>query len=128
MSNLKEPPHKFDAFFDDAVKNARMKQILDDIYKNASFKDVELETITPDKRSMTNGEHKFAKVGDEVREYYRIGNDLYYNTLTKVATNNYIQLKITDTDSIIEGQLWYDKSEEKLKFRVSDGVETITSS
>ena len=128
MSNLKEPPLNFDTFFDDDEKNQRMKQILDDLYQNASFKDVQLETITPDKRSMVDGESKFAKVGDEVRKYHRIGNELYYQPLTKVTENNYIKLKETDVDGTIEAQLWYDKSEEKLKFRVSDGVETITSS
>ena len=86
MSNLKEPPLNFDTFFDDDEKNQRMKQILNDLYQNASFKDVELETVTPDKRSMVDGESKFAVVDGDVRKYHRIGNDLYYTTLTKTTT------------------------------------------
>ena len=84
MSNLKQPPLSFDTFFDDDEKNLRMKQVLDDLYKNTSFKDVTLETITPNKDSMIDGETKFAKVGDDVRFYTRLGNDLFYLTLTKV--------------------------------------------
>ena len=128
MSNLKQPPLRFDTFFDDDEKNQRMKQVFDDLYKNTSFKDVTLETITPNKDSMADGESKFARVDDETRRYYRLGNDLYYQVLTKVTTNNYVKLKVTDVDGSITGQLWYDKSENKLKFKTVTAVETITSS
>ena len=128
MSNLKQPPLRFDTFFDDDEKNQRMKQVFDDLYKNTSFKDVTLETITPNKDSMADGESKFAKVDDETRRYYRLGNDLYYQVLTKVTTNNYVKLKVTDVDGAITGQLWYDESENKLKFKTVTAVETITSS
>ena len=128
MSNLKQPPLRFDTFFDDDEKNQRMKQVFDDLYKNTSFKDVTLETITPNKASMTDGESKFAKVDDETRRYYRLGNDLYYQVLTKVTTNNYVKLKVTDVDGAITGQFWYDESENKLKFKTVTAVETITSS
>lgn len=37
-------------------------------------------------------------------------------------------LPITDTDGTVEGSLWYDASEDKLKFKTAAGVETITSS
>jgi len=40
----------------------------------------------------------------------------------------YIKLHITDTDGIAEGQIWYDASENKLKFKTASGVETISSS
>lgn len=36
-------------------------------------------------------------------------------------------LKITDTDGVVEGSIWYDASEDKLKFKTAAGVETITS-
>jgi len=39
----------------------------------------------------------------------------------------YVKLGITDTDGTVEGQLWYDASEDKLKFKTASGVETITS-
>jgi len=39
----------------------------------------------------------------------------------------YITLKITDTDGTVEGQIWYDASEDKLKFKTAAGTETITS-
>jgi len=39
----------------------------------------------------------------------------------------YIVMKITDTDGSVEGSLWYDASEDKLKFKTAAGVETITS-
>lgn len=38
-----------------------------------------------------------------------------------------IILQITDTDAGTEGSLWYDASEDKLKFKTAAGVETITS-
>lgn len=49
-------------------------------------------------------------------------------TMTEVLTmENYITLHITDTDSAVEGQIWYDASENKLKFYNGAAVETITS-
>jgi hypothetical protein len=47
---------------------------------------------------------------------------------TETASNNYLGLKITDTDGGVEGSIWYDASEDKLKFKTAAGVETITSS
>ncbi len=38
-----------------------------------------------------------------------------------------LKLLITDTDGTVEGQIWYDASEDKLKFKTAAGVETITS-
>lgn len=38
-----------------------------------------------------------------------------------------LKLHITDTDGAVEGQIWYDASEDKLKFKTAAGVETITS-
>lgn len=40
---------------------------------------------------------------------------------------SYVVLFITDTDGTVEGSLWYDASEDKLKFKTGAGVETITS-
>lgn len=40
---------------------------------------------------------------------------------------SYITLFITDDDGAVEGSLWYDASEDKLKFKTAAGVETITS-
>jgi hypothetical protein len=45
-----------------------------------------------------------------------------------LSSVGYITLKITDTDGDTEGQVWYDASEDKLKFKTAAGVETITSS
>ena len=39
----------------------------------------------------------------------------------------YLQLLSTDTDGIATGQVWYDASENKLKFKTAAGVETIAS-
>ena len=50
-------------------------------------------------------------------------NQLDDNTLT-----NHLTLHITDTDGDTEGDIWYDASEDKLKFKTAAGVETITSS
>lgn len=41
---------------------------------------------------------------------------------------SYLRLPIHDTDGTVEGSLWYDASEDKLKFKTAAGVETITSS
>jgi len=40
----------------------------------------------------------------------------------------YVGLKRTDTNGTEEGQIWYDMSEDKLKFKTAAGVETVTSS
>ena len=39
----------------------------------------------------------------------------------------YTQMLITDTDGTVEGTVWYDASEDKLKFKTGAGVETVTS-
>jgi hypothetical protein len=44
-----------------------------------------------------------------------------------LVCGTYLQLLSTDTDGIATGQLWYDTSENKLKFKTAAGVETITS-
>ena len=41
--------------------------------------------------------------------------------------NTHTKLHITDTDGTVEGSIWYDASEDKLKFKTAAGVETITS-
>ena len=54
-------------------------------------------------------------------------------TLTAPTINNgtvsapTLVLKVTDTDGTTEGELWYDNSEDKLKFKTSAGVATVTS-
>ena len=57
------------------------------------------------------------------------------NTLAMTLTNaqimklaGYLTLLITDNDGSVEGSVWYDASEDKLKFKTAAGVETITSS
>ena len=59
---------------------------------------------------------------------------LSFNHTTSAATftddvdvGGYLGLQITDSDSSVEGDVWYDASEDKLKFRTAAGVETITS-
>lgn len=44
-----------------------------------------------------------------------------------LAVDGYVRLKVTDTDGTVTGQLWYDASEGKLKFRDSTAVRTVTS-
>jgi hypothetical protein len=42
-------------------------------------------------------------------------------------TDCYLGLMVTDTDSSTKGDIWYDDSEDKIKFRTGSGVETVTS-
>lgn len=56
----------------------------------------------------------------------------YLNSVGKwfcvgLSSTSYIGLMITDTDSTVEGDIWYDASEDKLKFKTAAGVETVTS-
>lgn len=44
------------------------------------------------------------------------------------SVTGYLIPLITDTDGTQEGSIWYDQSEDKLKFKTAAGVETITSS
>ena len=44
-----------------------------------------------------------------------------------IVFGGYVVLDITDTDATVEGSIWYDASEDKLKFKTAAGVETITS-
>ena len=44
-----------------------------------------------------------------------------------IAAGTYVQLLVTDIDGTVKGQLWYDDSENKLKFKTAVGVETVTS-
>ena len=85
MSNLKEPLLNNEFFPDDLQKNSDMKRVLDDIYQNASFRDVEVELIVPKKESMIDGEEKIVDIEGTVRKYFRRGNNLYYADLTKVT-------------------------------------------
>ena len=41
---------------------------------------------------------------------------------------SYLKLPIHDTNATLEGSIWYDASEDKLKFKTGAGVGTITSS
>ncbi len=45
-----------------------------------------------------------------------------------VTLSSKLVLEITDSDGTVEGSIWYDASEDKLKFKTAAGVETITSS
>lgn len=47
---------------------------------------------------------------------------------TNIECKKHLQLLSTDTDGTVTGQIWYDTSENKLKFKTASGVETITSS
>ena len=49
------------------------------------------------------------------------------STAAVIAMGDHLTLHITDTDGTTEGDLWYDASEDKLKFKTAVGVETITS-
>ena len=48
-------------------------------------------------------------------------------THTGMAMSDHLTLHITDTDGTAEADIWYDASEDKLKFKTATGVETITS-
>lgn len=48
-------------------------------------------------------------------------------TAAIIAMADHLTLHITDTDGTTEGDIWYDASEDKLKFRTAAGTETITS-
>jgi len=50
------------------------------------------------------------------------------NAKSELICEAQLRLLITDTDGTTEGQIWYDASEDKLKFKTAAGVETITSS
>ena len=47
---------------------------------------------------------------------------------TKITNLLQMRLLVTDTDGDVDGELWYDDSENKLKFRGNGATETITSS
>ena len=85
MNNRKVPLLKVDNFFDDDEKNRRLKNVIEDLYKNASFKDTVIEGSVPGVDSMNDGETKFVNVSGTVRIYRKIGNSLYYTDLTKVV-------------------------------------------
>jgi len=48
-------------------------------------------------------------------------------THSGMVMSDHLTLHITDTDGATEGDIWYDASEDKLKFKTAAGVETITS-
>lgn len=83
MSNLKEPLLKHEFFPEDSQRNQDLKRVLDDLYQNSSFVDVEIETVIPSKESMQNGEKRFVNVSGTVRRYYRVGENIYYDELIK---------------------------------------------
>jgi len=45
----------------------------------------------------------------------------------EVQLGAHLKLHVTDTDGDTEGDIWYDASEDKLKYKTATGVETITS-
>ena len=55
-----------------------------------------------------------------------IFEDASGNAVLTITTTGPV-LPITDTDGTVEGAIWYDASEDKLKFKTAAGVETITS-
>jgi len=56
------------------------------------------------------------------------GLALTLDSSQRATFGSYIIPLITDTDGTVEGSIWYDASEDKLKFKTAAGVETITSS
>ena len=86
MSNRKELLLRVDELFDDPEKNTLIKRVIEDLYKNTSFKDTVIEEFVPGVESMNDGETKFVDVSGTVRIYRKIGNSLYYTTLTKTTT------------------------------------------
>ena len=84
MSNRKELLLRVDELFEEPEKNTLIKRVIEDLYKNASFKDTVIEEFVPGVESMNDGESKFVDVSGTVRIYRKIGNSLYYTDLTKV--------------------------------------------
>ncbi len=85
MSNRKELLLRVDELFEEPEKNTLIKRVIEDLYKNASFKDTVIEEFVPGVESMNDGETKFVDVSGTVRIYRKIGNSLYYTDLTKVT-------------------------------------------
>ena len=85
MSNRKELLLRVDGLFEEPEKNTLIKRVIEDLYKNASFKDTVIEEFVPGVESMNDGETKFVDVSGTVRIYRKIGNSLYYTDLTKVT-------------------------------------------
>lgn len=68
-------------------------------------------------------------VGGTTLDLRIAGSDVVVLTATAMtfAATCFPVLPITDTDGTVEGSIWYDASEDKLKFKTAAGVETITS-
>ena len=60
--------------------------------------------------------------GETNAAIYTVSGDINMNG------TSYLKLPIHDTDATAEGSIWYDASEDKLKFKTAAGVEMITSS
>lgn len=69
-------------------------------------------------------------VGGTTLDLRIAGSDVVVLTATAMtfAATCFPVLPITDTDGTVEGSIWYDASEDKLKFKTGAGVETVTSS
>jgi len=48
-------------------------------------------------------------------------------TATSITMNGYLTFQSTDTDGTTKGMIWYDTSENKLKFSTGTGTQTVTS-
>jgi len=49
------------------------------------------------------------------------------NQLNDNVLTSHLTLHVTDIDGDTKGDIWYDESENKIKFKTASGVETITS-
>ena len=83
-----------------------------DIYLYAAGETIFRSNVTHCVRPADNNDINFGSESKNWKDAYFAG---------------YVKLGITDTDGTVEGQLWYDASEDKLKFKTASGVETITS-
>jgi len=80
-------------------------------------------------RYNTVGVAEVARIQGAADPYFGIGGSQQFKFYNSGIADfgGYVKLHITDTDGTVEGQIWYDASEDKLKFKTAAGVETITS-
>lgn len=99
---------------------------IDDTGSDTRF-DINVDSAGIELKATGKGSHQprdlvfSTNTGSGILEALRI------NSSQNSVFSGYMIPKITDTDGTVEGSIWYDASEDKLKFKTATGVETITS-
>lgn len=80
-------------------------------------------------RINAGGEHVWNNSGSAQTFRFRTANKAaaFVITDTLITSGLHHKLLVTDTDGTIEGSIWYDASDNKLKVKTASGVEIITS-